>query len=236
MSSLNALQTRSLLSKGKIGQVGDDLGVLFTLKYKGKGTVTSVIVTTATDITLTTSDGGADAYDWATYTTIGAVVDKINADGIFEAKILDALSTTATGSGLAIAGTLTAGSNGEYSVKSDTTGANFLAYRLTFDRSLGNSPKLAMSHRVHLQEIITDLTLGGGADANSFKVYESTPYYKGRVESVVYQKTPTSGSISTTNWASGNGKITASEGNDLIIVISDATSITGTITVTGEIE
>lgn len=236
MSSLQALQTRSLLSKGVIGQVGDDLGVLFTLKYKGTGSVTSVIVTTATDITLTTTDGGADAYTWASYTTIGALVDKINADGIFEAKILDALSTTPTGSGLAIAGTLTAGANGEYAVKSDTTGANFLAYRLTFDRTLGNSPKFAMSHRVHLQEIITDLTLGGGADANSFKVYESTPAFKGRVETVVYQKTPTSGSISTTNWASGNGKITASEGNDLIIVISDATSITGTITVTGEIE
>lgn len=236
MSSVQALQSRNLLAKGIIGQVGDDLCTLFSLKYIGTGTVTSVIVTTATDITMITSDGGTDAYTWASYTTIGALVDKINADGIFEAKILDALASTVTGSGLAIAGTLTADAKGEYAVKSDTSAANFLAYRMTFDRTLGNSPKFAMSHRVHLREIITDLTLGGGADSNSFKIYECTPAFKGRTETLIYQKTPTSGSISTTNWASGNGKITAGDGNDLVIVILDATSVTGTITVSGDVE
>ena len=233
MSSTDALNTRKLLERGVIGQVGDDLGVLFSLKYIGTGTVTSVIVTTATDITMITSDGGTDSYTWAAYTTIGALVDKINSDGIFQAKILDALSTTATGSGLAIAGTLALSTIGEYNVMSDTSGANFLAYRLAFDRTQGNSPKFAMSHRVHIQEIVTDLTLGGGADSNSFKIYEVSPSFVGRVEKLIYQKTPTTGSVSTTNWASGNGKITAAQGNDLVIVITDATSITGTITLSG---
>lgn len=236
MSSVSALTSRNLLSKGVIGQVGDDLGALFSLKYQGTGSVTSVIVTTATDITMITSDGGTDAYTWAAYTTIGALVDAINADGIFVAKILDCISTTATGSGLAIAGTLAVNSIGEYSVMSDTSNADFLGYRLSFDRTLRNSPKFAMSHRVHLREIITDLTLGGGADANTFVIYETTPAFRGRVETAIYTKTPTTGSISTTNWASGNGKITAADGNDLVIMISDATSVAGTITVSGEVE
>ena len=237
MSSLEMVRTRHYLERGVIGQVGDDLPVLMTMRYVGTGTVTSVTVTTATDITMVTSDGGTDAYTWASYTTMGALVAAINKDGIFEAKIMDCISTTATGSGLAIAGTLAVDGNGEYQMLSDTSNAKFLAYRLTYDRTFGNNAKLRAMHRVHIQEVITDLTLGGGADTNAFKIYECTPSggsapYSG-AETVIYQKTPTTGSVSTTTWASGNGKITSHEGNDLTIVITDSGAITGTITMTG---
>lgn len=240
MPSLEALQTRSYLKRGVIGQVADDQSALIVLKYIGTGSVTSVTVTTATDITMVTSDGGTDAYTWASYTTVGALVNAINKDGIFQAKIMDCLSTTATGSGLAIAGVLTADANGEYKMMSDTSNALFMAYRITYDRTFGTSVKLRNGHRVSLKEIVTNVTLGGGADANGLAVYECTPNgnsapYAG-AETVIYQKTPTSGSAATINWASGQGEITGEEGNDLLIIVSDGTSVTGTLTVAGVLE
>lgn len=230
------VKVRYYLAKGVIGQVGDDLPVLMLMQYIGSGSVTSVTVTAATDITMVTSDGGTDVYTWAAYTTMGALVAAINKDGIFEAKILDCLSTTATGANLAIGGVLTADANGNYSMLSDTSNALFLAYRVTYDRTFGVTSKIRNGHRVHIQEIVTDLTLGGGADVNAFQIYECTPSgnsapYSG-AETLIYRKAPTSGSVSTTTWASGNGKITANEGDDLLVVIVDTVSITGTITIT----
>lgn len=232
MASVDMLKTRQLLKKGVVGQRGDNLSVLVTMKYKGKGVVTSVIVTNATDITMITTEG-TYAYDWATYTTLGALVDAINSDGVFVAKILDALSTTPTGAGLAIGGTLAVDSNGQYNVMSNTSNADFIAYRLTYDRTFGKNQKLRNSHRVSIAEIITDLTLGA-IDANSFKIYEGT--HRNGDENLLYQKTPTSGTISTTNWASGQAEITGGEGKDLIVMITDTVSITGTVTVVGTTE
>lgn len=240
MPSLEGARLRYYLRKGTIGQVADDGPTLFTMRYIGTGTVTSVTVTTATDITMVTSDGGTDAYTWASYTTIGALVAAINKDGIFEAKVMDCLSTTATGSGLAVAGTLTVDGNGAYNVKSDTSNALFLAYRITYDRTFGTNVKMRNGHRVSLKEIVTDITCGGGADTNSLKVYECVPlgnsYPGSSAENVIYQKTPTSGSAATINWASGQGKITGGEGNDLLVIVADATSVTGSLTLTAELE
>ena len=238
MASKDSVVTRKYLAKGVIGQVGDDQPVLMTLRYVGTGTVTSVIVTTVTDITMITSDGGTDAYTWAAYTNMGALVAAINKDGIFEAKLLDCLTTTATtGSGLAIAGTLVA-VNKEYKVLSDTSNALFLAYRLTYDRTWGNNKALRNGHRVSLQEIVTLLTLGSGADVNALKIYECTPSgnsapYSG-AEVLIYQKTPLTGATADViNWANGEGSITATDGNDLVVYVTDAQSITGTLTISG---
>lgn len=237
------VQTRKMLARGVIGQVGDHQAVQFTMKYVGGGSVTSVIVTTATDITMISVANGVtytDAYTWAAYGTVGAMVNAINAAGRFEAKILDALSTTVLANTLSIAGTLAVDANGNYNIMSDTTNQFHLAYRLTYDRTFGTNARLRNGHRVSIQEIVTDLTLTGGAEANLFKIYECTPGgnsapYAG-AEILVYQKTPVTGSVSTTNWASGQGKITASEGNDLLVIVSDGAGVTGTITVVGELE
>jgi hypothetical protein len=240
MPSLEMVKTRQFLKRGVIGQVANDGSVLFTMKYIGSGTVTSVIVTENTDITMITSDGGTDAYTWANYTTVGALVNKINSDGIFQAKVMDALSTTSTGDGLAIDGTLAVDANGNYNIMSDTSNAKILAYRLTYDRTFGTSAKFRNGHRVSLQEIVTDLTLGGGADANGLKIYECTPSsnsapYAG-AETLVWQRTATTGSAETINWASGKGKITANDGNDLLVIVTDAGSVSGSLTIAGELE
>ncbi len=123
-----------------------------------------------------------------------------------------------------------------YDVLVDASAAQYLAYCLAVDREVGVNYKLRDSHRVHLQEIITNVTLGVGADANGLKIYERTPSDRGSVETLIMAKTPTSGSAATINWASGNGKITAGNGNSLIVRVYDATSTTGSITITGIVE
>src|SRR3990167_6039331 len=91
MASLDSLKTRYYASKGIIRQVNNDLGIMIRMRYIGTGTVTSVTVTTATNIVNITSDGGTDTYAFATYDAIGEVADAIDGDTIFEARVLDLL-------------------------------------------------------------------------------------------------------------------------------------------------
>lgn len=123
-----------------------------------------------------------------------------------------------------------------FDVLVDASAANYLAYCLTFDREVGVNVKLRDQHRVNLQEIAYLVTLGGGADANGLRIYERTPSDRGNVETLIFQKLPVTGSATTVNWASGNGKITAGNGNSLVVKILDATSVTGSLTVSGLVE
>jgi len=239
MAGLNFLHSRNLAQKGKIVYVNDDKGVAFRLKYIGGGSVTSVTVVENTELVLVSAKDGVtstDYYHWATpatYTTYGAIVDAINADGRFQAKILDGLSTSTAGDGTFIDGAVTADANGEYNILSDTSNAIFMAARLSYDRTFNTPEKIRKGHRVHLLEVITNLTLDTAAEANMFKIYECSNREGGYTETLIYQKTPTTGSSNTTNWASGNGKITANDGADLLVWISDTVSISGSISVAG---
>lgn len=238
MASLNSLQTRQANEKGVVGQAADAASEVIRLKYVGTGTVTSVIVTTATGIVMITSDGGTDSYTFASKATLGALVDAINADGIFEARIINGLRSTASVS--SITGgptTYTPGTDGYYSLLSLTTN-KFLAYRLAYDRTStgASASKISAGHRVHVLEIVTTLgALGGGADANGLKVVQFNPVT--RTEATVWQVTPTASATTTYNWASGEGRITGDDGCELIVYLEDATSIaTGLVSVAGIIE
>jgi hypothetical protein len=244
MPSLEQVRTRRFLTRGVVGQVGADASVVFTMRYVGGGSITSVTVTPATDITMVTVNGATthtDAYTWVSYTTLGALVAAINADGRFEAKVMDALSTSVTGAGLIVSTTVTVDSRGNYNILSDTSGCLFMAYRLTYDRGFNTIAKVRSGHRVAIQEIVTSLTLGGN-DVNAFKIYECVPGNNSEpypsAETLIYQKTAVSGAPSTQNWASGESEITSHEGNDLLFIISDTVSFgaTDTITVIGKAE
>src|SRR3990167_864626 len=91
MPSQDGLNVRKLLSTGVTRQNGTDTPVAIRLRKLTVGSVTSVTVTTATDLVLITSDGGTDTYTFSTYTTVGKLIDAINGDGIFEAKAMDTL-------------------------------------------------------------------------------------------------------------------------------------------------
>lgn len=216
MGSLESAQMRDVLKKGDVRQVGTDTPVAIRLQYKGTGSVTSVTVTTATNIVMITSDGGTDTYAFGTYTTIGTLVDKINSDGIFDAKVLDSIRSEATATQF-VDGVITASTeDGEtyYDVKLDTSAADYVAVRLTFDRGFKKSHK--SNHEVELQEIKYYLDLGTAA-ANNLKVYE----VDGTVETVRMQALPVGATETTINFASGEGKITAGFGNDIVVYVND---------------
>jgi hypothetical protein len=214
--------SRTYAAKGVVAQVGTDDPVAIRLRAKAAaGAVTSVTITTATNIVMITANGGTDTYTFAAYTTVGALVDAINADGMFEAKVLDSLRSYATASQF-VTGAITAATvDGVlyYDVKVDTSAAKYFAYRLTVDRSVGET-KPKGSHRVHLQEFVYYATLGAAA-ADMVLVYECA----GSVETGKVAYTSVSATKTTENYASGEGKYTASDNNDIVVVLKDATSI-----------
>lgn len=250
MPSLDMARTRHELARGVMGQSFVDGCVQFKLKYVGGGKVTSVIVTTATDITMISVKDGVtytDAFRWVgaapNYITVGAIVEAISATGRWQARTMDALTTTTLGAASTVDGTITVDAKGEYNILSDTStaGQRYLAYRLTYDRTFGTSDSFRDSHRVSLKEIVTSFTLGA-TDANGLKIYECTPPGNAvpysLAEVLVYQVTPTSGAPATISWASGKGSITAKEGNDLLVIVTDATSFdaAAVLTINGELE
>ena len=226
------LKTRKMLASGVIGQVGDDQGVAIRIRATAAaGAVTSVTITTATNIVFVSANGGTETFAFATYTTVGALADAINGSAYWECKVLDTVRSEATASQF-VTGAITSSIFEEvtvWDVLVNTSTANYTAYRLTYNRGMESKPN--SSHRVHLQEIGTNVTLGDET-ANGLKVYE----VNGTVETVVYQVTATSGSVATVNWADGVGKLSAKDGNDLVVKLTDETSITGPITVVGVTE
>ena len=226
MASLQGVQYRQIVAKGKVGQVADDLSAAIKIiPLAGAGTSPTVVVTTATHIAL-----NAVLYTWAANVTVGALANKINGSGLWEAKVVDSLGSAATGAGLFIDGAITADSDGVFNVLTDTSNAKLIAYRVSPDRGFKMGYKNVDEHRVSIAEIVTTLTCAGPT-TNAFKIYECAPLWRGDGETLIYQKTPSNSAASTTTWASGNIKLTANDGNDLLLVISDAASITGSVTI-----
>jgi len=229
MASLDSILVKQGIAQNTVGTVVDDTPVALRLKYVGSGTVTSVVLTTAVDIEMITTDGGTDTYAFSTYTNMGLLADKINGDGIFECKILDALRTDETTNSDFVENlTLTASSAGFYDclVNTDTAqnaGNDFIyTYRCTYDRNPGGEQPKG-SHRVRLSEVLYNVTTNG-AEAKGFQIFEWDAANK--TETIVYQKVSATATATTVNFASGNKTLDAGIGNDLIVRVKDTTSIT----------
>lgn len=237
MASLDSALTRSYLKKGTALYVSDDTvagsgPVAVRLRYVGTGTVTSVTVTTGTDITTVTSDGGTDTYLFATYTTVGTLVDAINAAGIFEAKVVDSLRSLATATqfkdGAITAGTLDGIS--VWDVLVDTSAALYISGRVTYDRGFLKAHK--KNHRVSLQEIKYLADVGS---TDYVYVYEVDG---NGVETLVYKAAGVDNTLTTINFASGVGKITAEDNDDLVVVVKGTSTLANGcyLQLVGEIE
>lgn len=227
---------RAALAKGEVRQCGTDSPIAIRLHYVGTGTITSVTTTTGTGIVMITSDGGTDSYDFATYSTVGLLVDKINSDGIFEAKVLDTVRSESTATQF-VDGVITAATEdgvSYYDVKVDTDAADYFAIRLTNNRGFDKN-KLTDNHRVHLQEIKYYMDFGTAA-AGAVKVYK----VKGTIETLVFSALSVDTTETTINFASGEGKLTAGEGEDIVIKLDDAGNLvdaaTNYVRVTGILE
>lgn len=211
MGSLDSALTRQALKKGIVRQANNDGAIGLRLRYVGTGTVTSVTVTTATNIVMITSDGGTDTYAFATYTTVGAVADAINKDGIFEAKVIDCLRSEGSAS-FFLDGAITAGADANgvvvWDAKVDTSGAATQAVCLS---PLGPDFDMPKGHRVHLRELSYYLDLTAAAD--SIQVWKR----KGTVETQLLGLTSVDVTVTTVNFASGEGYITGGPDEELIV-------------------
>lgn len=224
MSSTDSLTARNLLKEGVVGYVVDDTPVALRLRYTGTGSVTSVTVDTGTDLEAITSDGGTETWAFATYDDVGKLADIINDSEYWECKVLDALRSDATVS-VFVNGAIAAGTvDGVtyYDVLTDTDALDSYTYRLSYDRHVNeNKPK--GSHRVHLLEFTYNVDVNA-ASADGVQVWECDD--DGNTETQIISRKSVDATETTVNWASGEGKVTAGVGNDLVVRITDSTSIT----------
>lgn len=219
MGSLDSVLTRQVLAEGVVVRNTTDTPIALRLRYVGSGTVTSVTVTTATNIVMVTSDGGTDTYAFATYTTLGALADAINKDAIFEAKVLDDLRSSASASQY-VTGAITAGTDANgvvvWDVLLDTSAALRIAACLTAERDF-DTPK---QRRVHLQEFRYAVNMGTAA-ADSAQVY----LRRGTVETKIMGMLSVDTTETSITFASGEGKITSKIGDEIIVLVKDAATL-----------
>lgn len=230
MASKDSLETRKLAAVGKVVQRADDAPIALRLRYKGTGSVTSVTLTTATNLVIITSDGGTDTYTFAgTSGTMGALADNINGDGVFEAKLLDCLRADVTTASNFLENTaITAGTdeNGVtvYDLHVDTSVVDYATVCLS-PFANADAPK---GHRVHVKELSYYQNVNG-ASAASVLLYRrpSAPNgAKNGTEVLLYSATSVDATITNISWASGEGYISGLENDELIFRVKDATSIT----------
>lgn len=225
MASLDSLQVRKLAARGAIQVSRDDTPIMLRLIYIGTGTVTSVVVTTATNVVTTTTEG-VKTYAFATYTTLGALADAINSDNIFEAKVLDALrSDSVNSSNIVENTTIVSGTDDNgvtvYDLHSDDSVNKFITSALSLRRNFNSTAAMTSAHRVNLSEIVYYAVVNG-ASANSVRVYYRN---MGGVETQQMGFVSVASTKTTINWAAGFGYLTAPEGATIIVRVQDSTSL-----------
>lgn len=234
MASLDGIRTRKYLSKGVVHQVTEDTAVGIKIRYIGSGTITSVDTTTTT-VVLITSDGGTDTYTFGAGTsTMGLLADAINADGIFEAKVVDTLRSQATASAFLTA-TLGAVADEDglvvYKMLMDTSGAATQAAVLSPFASF----QYVKGHRVHLKQI--DYLINNTPAAATLSIYKRTIH---GAETLIYSTINVDDTLTSLSWASGQGKITSGENEELVVsfggTVVNASSNATKIALIGEIE
>jgi len=224
MASLNSVQVKQALAKTVCGTVVNDTPVAIRMKYIGTGSVTSVATTTATQFVLTTSDGGAETFAFATYTTMGALAEAINNSAYWDARVVDALRADLTAdSPFVDNASLTVTADGYYDALVDTSVTKNMTYRCAYNRGVNwSEQKPTGAHRVHLQSVVYKADIFS-ATANEFRIYEYNPTTL--AETQVYQAASVDNTETTVNFANGEGKITSGWNNDLIVRILDDTSL-----------
>ena len=215
MSSLDSVLYKSTAKKGVVVQrlLDKSIGLrLFPLPLANGG-VTTVAVTQATSVVLTTVTGGVDTYLFSGYSTLGALADAINADGMFECVVVDALRSENPDDFFIESAGISAGTdefgNIVYDLLVDTSAAATWAVCLSPLKPNQNMPK---GHRVNLYQI--DYDVDNTASTDTLKIYRRS---SNGTETLIYSATNTDGSAASLTWASGVGYITGNTDEDLVV-------------------
>lgn len=227
MASLNSLHMRSLAAQTTGLRVVDDTPVALRIINSAGKAVTHVIVTAATGIELHDADG-TETITWVggatNYTTVGALVDKINSTSNWKAKVLDSLRSQILTATNVIGGTLVANTkDGElgYDVLLDTSTSFTVPIRCTYDRTAGDIIT-KVGHRVKLVNFEYVLNVGTAA-ANKVRIYEWDPV--AFTETQIWQAASVKSTTTVTAYDFSKAPITAKEGNDLVVLVTDAASL-----------
>ena len=213
MASLDSVLTRQVLAKGVVRQVMEDTAIGIRLRYIGAGTVTTVAATQATSIVLTTSTN-TDTYLFSSYATMGALVDAINSDGRFEAKIVDALRSENPDDFFITSAGVTAGTDNNGNVVWDLLIDTSASLTQTVCLSpLAPDFDLPKGHRVHLQEIFYNVDNTAAADG--LTVWKR----KGSTETELFHSLNVDATDTTITFASGHGKITVGPDEEILVQV-----------------
>ena len=204
---------------------GADTPVAFYIQYKGTGTISGVVLTTGTGLILTTSDGGAESFPFATYATIGAVVDAINASSHWRARSHASLRSAASVSRLLGAPTTYSATTDEsgksvYAILLDTSTALQYAVCLTPRTTFDANSK---QRRVRLQEIKYAIDVGAAA-VDSVQVWQRR-IGNGMAETQLLSRLSVDTTATTLNFAGGYGSLDSLENSELIVIVKDAATL-----------
>ena len=224
MASSDSLRMRALAAQVTGIRYIEDTPVALRIKHVGLSPVTSVTV--AADTIVLIDGDGTSTITLSSQGTMGAVADAINDLNNWDCKLLASLRSqiTTTASTLMVGG-LTANSKyGElgYDVLLSTTVAFTYPIRVTYDRTAGNLFP-AGGHRVKLVSFDYVLNVGTAA-ANKVRIYEWDPVL--RTETQIWQAASVQSTTTVTTADFSKAPITAKEGNDLIVLVTDASAIT----------
>ena len=214
-------------------RVAEDQPVALRIIHVGTAAVTSVVTTTGTAIVLTdaTNVVTADFAGTLSLGTLGAVADYINSTSNWRCKILDGLRTTLTTANNLVGAPTTSTANSKfgewgYDIFLDTTNTFTFPIRCTYDRTAGNIlPK--GGHRVKLVGFDYVLDVGVAA-AGKVQIWEYDPVLF--TETQIWQGASVDSTSTVTSLDFSKAPITAKEGNDLVVLVTDASAISDAAT------
>jgi hypothetical protein len=224
MASRDSLEMKKLAAVGKVVNRGDDQSVAIRIRYIGTAGTPSIVMTTATKVALTDATATVD-YTFAGgagfYGNMGLLVDGINASGLWEAKLLDALrADVTTSSNFKSNTTITPGTDENGVVVWDLITDNNVTLSATACLSPFANFDAPKGHQVQVTGLSFNQDVGTAA-TSSYSLYRR---YKNNTEVLLYT---TVGLTDATNtdieWAAGNGFISGGEDYDMIFrVLGDS--------------
>jgi len=225
MSSLNGALVRKALAQDTIGEVVDNTPVALRIAHPGDEAVTSVTVNVGVSIVLIDADATTTIDITAAATDhLGEISDYINSLTNWSCKVLDGLRSDDVSGNQLADGAITASIvNGETVWDSlvDTSVQLAMTYRCTNNRNVSISKPGA--HRVSVKEIVYYATING-ATANGIQVWEWSA--KDKTETQRMRRVSVNTTETTLTLGGDTGQIDGAWGNDLIVRIYNAVSMT----------
>ena len=232
MASLESLQTRAYAAETKSGRVVDDKSLAIEIVHVSTNATPVVTLSSGTGITLADVGYTTGSLAFNVYTNLGLLVDVINrSHGLYwKARIIDGLRSTSTASSVLLPDSaITAVSRGGesiYEVFIDQSVNDSVFYRVAMDRGVlrddnavlkTDKEKTSIGHRVKISGIKYNLEISA-ATLNGIRIYEYEPI--GQTETQIWGAKSVDHTDTTHDFTLN--PITASEGNELIVMCTDS--------------